>query len=68
MAHVHVHVHIKMTLYTCLLETQVMMINAHQGFIWAKIFERETGGRVALMGHLGDPRGLVWERDVSPPV
>ena len=38
-----------------------------QGFIWAKIFEGETEGRVGLMGHLDGLRGWVWERDVSPP-
>ena len=39
-----------------------------QGFIWAKIFEGETEGKIGLMGHLGDLRGWVWERDVFSPV
>ena len=33
----------------------------YQGFIWAKNFEGETGGRAGLMGRLGGPRGWVWE-------
>ena len=32
-----------------------------QGFIWAKNFEGETGGRAGLMGHLGSPSRRVQE-------
>ena len=39
-----------------------------QAFIWPRNFKGGNGKKAGLMGHLGGPRGWVWEGDLSPPV